>query len=254
MTNSDVTVISLVTDKPRDAICQSVVPAVHRSLSDQHLSFQRQPVTRDYIDWIVGDTDTLTLAIDDVGSSSVVMVAGRGADASVSATRLANIAADLCRSFEAHTVFWNGSKQPIAAADFLSAGDPLAEPSVARTRVVPRKIKATGKLRASQRGKAAQMDSWMMTAVRAQMNGVTLEEIERMELEERRAKTAPMRLSAWAISFTTALIAAPLAIPLIVHNLVRGEDVRSGAMALGVAGLFAVLAQSGMAPSLPELL
>lgn len=31
MTNSDVTVISLVTDKPRDAICQSVVPAVHRA-------------------------------------------------------------------------------------------------------------------------------------------------------------------------------------------------------------------------------
>jgi acetyl-CoA carboxylase alpha subunit len=86
------------------------------------------------------------------------------------------------------------------------------------------------------------------------MNGVTLEEIERLELEERRAKTAPMRLSAWAISFTTALIAAPLAIPLIVHNLVRGEDVRSGALALGVAGLFAVLAQSGMAPNLPELL
>lgn len=98
------------------------------------------------------------------------------------------------------------------------------------------------------------MDNWIMASVRAQMNGVTLEEIERMELEERRAKTAPMRLSAWAISFTTALIAAPLAFPLIVHNLVRGEDVRSGAMALGVAGLYAVLAQTGMAPGLQEML
>ena len=254
MTNSDVTVISLVTNKTRDAICQSVVPAIHQSLSQQRVSFQRQPLTRDYIDWIVSDTDTLTLAIDEVGTSSVVMVASRGVDASVSASRLANVAADLCRSFEAHTVFWNGSKHPIAAAEFLAAGVSVAEHAAARTRIVPRKVKVTSKQRATQRRKAVQMDSWMMNAVRAQMNGVTLEEVERMELEERRAKTSQMRLSAWAISFTTALIAAPLAIPLIVHNLVRGEDVRSGAMALGVAGLYAVLAQTGMAPHLPEIL
>lgn len=250
----DATVISLVTDMSRDAICQSVVPAVHAALHSQNVTFQRHPVTRDYLDWVVNDTDTLTLAIDEVGYSRVVMLASRGADAQACASRLANVAADLCRTFEAHTVYWNGNRKPIMAADFLAAGEAVVEHGAARTRIVPRKVTSVQRPGASRRRKAAQVDNWMMSAVRAQMNGVTLEEIERLELEERRAKTAPMRLSAWAISFTTALIAAPLAIPLIVHNLVRGEDVRSGALALGVAGLFAVLAQSGMAPNLPELL
>lgn len=254
MTTSDVTVISMVTDKPRDAICKSVVPSIHHALSSQCVDFKRQPVTRDYIDWTINDTDTLTLAIDEVGSSSVVMLASRGVDARLRAVRLASVAADLCRDFSAHTVFWNGAKQPIAVEDFLAAGETVLDRLETRARIIPRKVKASSRLRATQRRNSVRVDEWMMTAVRAQMNGVTLEEVERMELEERRAKSAPMRLSAWAISFTTALIAAPLAIPLIVHNLVRGEDVRSGAMALGVAGLYAVLAQSGMAPALPQLL
>ncbi|MCR9108719.1 hypothetical protein [Marivita sp. XM-24bin2] len=254
MTTSDITVISLVTDTTRDAICQSAVPAIHNALSSQHVSFKRMPLARDYIDWVVDETDSLTLAIDEVGETSVVMLATRGRDAKASAARLANVAADLCRDFDAHTVFWNGSRQPICVDDFLASGDTVLQNGQERTRVVPRKVKATGKLRAAQRRKATQMDNWIMASLRTQMNGVTLEEIERMELEERRAKTAPMRLSAWAISFTTALIAAPLAFPLIVHNLVRGEDVRSGAMALGVAGLYAVLAQTGMAPRLQEML
>jgi len=82
------------------------------------------------------------------------------------------------------------------------------------------------------------------------MNGITPEELESFELDERRAKTAPLRLSAWMMSLATALIAAPLAIPLFVHNLVRGEDVRSGSMALGVACLYSALATSGVAPGL----
>lgn len=254
MTKTDITVISLVTDTSRDAVCQTVVPAIHHALSEQQVTYQRQPVTRDYIDWIIGDTDTLTLAIDEAGDSTVVMLAGRGQDARASAARLANVAADLCRTFEAHTVFWNGSKQPIAAADFLAAECYAVDHAVARTRIVPRKVKASGKQRMVHRRMSVQMDNWMMTAVRAQMNGVTLEDLERMELEERRAKTAPKRLAAWAVSFTTAIIAAPLAIPIIVHNLVRGEDLRAGAMALGVAGLYAVLAQSGMTPMLPDIL
>ncbi|MBM2322703.1 MULTISPECIES: hypothetical protein [Marivita] len=251
---TDVTVISMVTNKTRDAICQSVVPAIHAALQNQRIDFQRQPVTRDYIDWVVNDMDTLTLAIDEVGNSSVIMLASRGTEARAAAARLANVAAELCRDFDAHTVFWNGSTTPVAVADFLAAGDTIADDGFAKARIVPRKVSANARMRSTRRRKATQMDNWMMTAVRAQMNGVTLEEIERMELEERRAKSAQMRLSAWAISFTTALIAAPLAIPLIVHNLVRGEDVRSGAMALGVAGLYAVLAQTGMAPSLPQIL
>lgn len=251
---SDVTVISLVTDKSRDAICQSAVPAIHAALTAQGVTFQRQPVTRDYIDWVIDGADTLTLAIDEVEKTSVVVLASRGTAVQTCAARLANIVAELCREFEAHTVFLNGDEQPIPAADFIAVGDATLEKAPAQTRIVPRKVTASHRARSSRRRAEAKMDNWMIAAMRSQMNGVTLEEIERLELEDRRAKSAPMRLSAWAISFTTALFAAPLAVPLIVHNLVRGEDVRSGAMALGVAGLYSVLAHTGMAPGLEAIL
>ncbi|WP_439521981.1 hypothetical protein [Marivita sp.] len=254
MSNSDVTVISLVTDKTRDAICQSIVPSIGRALSNHRARYQRLPVTRDYIDWVVDDTDTLTVAIDEAGQSSVVLVASRGVNTQACASRLANIAAELCQEYDVHTVFWNGSEKPLAAADFIAAGDGVSDLAFPKARIIPRKIKSLKTQRAAPGKSSAQLDHWMMSALRTQMNGVTLEEVERLELEQRRAKTAPMRLSAWAISLTTAVFAMPLAIPLIVHNLVRGEDVRSGAMALGVVGLYAALDQTGMAPGLTGLL
>lgn len=253
MSASDVTVISLVTDKCRDDICQSVVPSIARALTAQRVNFKRLPLTRDYIDWVINDTDTLTVAIDAGETASVLLLASRGEDAQSCSSRLANLAADLCRDYDAHTVFWNGSNQPIAVADFLAAGDPAASTQTA-TRIVPRKVKAVRKRRAEQRREAARMDNWLIAAMRSKMNSITVEEIEEMELAERRTTSAPLRLSAWAFSFTTALIALPLAFPLIIHNAMRGEDLRAGAMALGVAGLYAGLAQSGMAPGLTGLL
>jgi hypothetical protein len=254
MTHSDVTIISLVTDKSRNAICQSLVPSVSRALSNQHATFKRLPVTRDYIDWVVDDTDTLTVAIDEVGFTSVLVIASKGPDAQLCVTRLANVAADLCQLFDAHTVLWNGADQPIPAEDFLAAVDSITEHPAARTRIIPRKVKATKSARSAQRCDPAKLDNWMLRALRAQMNGVTLQEVEQLEVEARRATSAPMRLAAWALSFTTAIIALPLAFPLIIHNAVRGEDVRAGAMMLGVAGLYAGLAQSGMVPGLAGIL
>jgi len=254
MTRSDVTAISLVTDKTRDEVCQSVVPSIARALSTGQVSYKRMPVTRDHIDWILNDTNSLTVAIDEVGYTSVIAVVARGPDTQNRAARLAHVAADLCGDFGVHTVFWNGSRRPLPVADFLAAGDSILDHGAAHARIIPRTTKASATSRALQHHQMAEAKNRMMSAVRKQMNGVTLQEIEQLKLEERRAKSAPMRLAAWAISFTTALIAAPLAIPLIAHNLVRGEDVRSGAMALGVAGLYAVLAQSGMAPGLAGML
>lgn len=251
---SDVTVISLVTNSPRDALCESVIPSIGRALTRQHVSYNRLPMTRDHIDWVVDHTDTLTVALDSVGDQTVMLLASRGADQALCAARLANIAADMCQDFAMHTVFWNGSKHATAAADFLSAGDSIAASVVPLRQIVPRKVRASAKLRGDGFKSSAQMDNWLISAMRTQMNGVTLEEVERLELEDRRAKSVPMRLSAWAISITTAIVAAPLAIPLIAHNLVRGEDVRAGALALGVAGLYAGLAQSGFMPELASIL
>ena len=254
MSAADVTVISLVTDQSREAVNQVILPAIDHALSELGVEFERLPVTRDYIDWIVEETDTLTVAVDAIDGASVVMVAGRGTDAEICAGRLANIAADLYRTLDAHTVYLNGSGQQLSPAEFLAAGQTLSTWTEAVTPVVPRKVRLSRSLRAAQRSQAAQFDNVMLRDIRAKMNSVTEDDVRQLELDERRARSAPLRLSAWALSFATALVALPLAFPLIIHNALRGEDLRAGAMALGVAGLYAGLAQSGMAPVLADLL
>lgn len=261
MCAADVTAISLVTNKSRDDVCSTVIPYVARALANQRVSYERMPLTRDYIDWVINETDQLTVALDAVDDSCIVLVATRGKDSEACATRLAKIGAELCRDYEAHTIFWNGSNTPISAEEFLSAGiDSVIEPVTPEreqvaARVQPRRVaRPAVQSRRSRKHQQAQLDQWMLKAVRSQLLSIDPHEIEQLELEQRRAKTAPMRLAAWAMSISTALIATPLAIPLLVHNLVRGEDVRSGALALGVAGLFATMAHTGMVPGLAAIL
>lgn len=249
MSTSDVTVMSLVTDTKRDDVCRSVISFVDHALSCQGAQHKRLPITRDYIDWSVNGSGTLTIVLDQVGASCLVMVATRN----VAPVLCSNVAAALCRDYDAHTVLCDGTT-PIDAEVFKTTGDPTVVSLPPRRHVVPRKVHGNGTSRSNGRHTEERMDDWIMSALRSQFKLIDLADVELLEVEQRRAKTVPMRLSAWALSLTTALIMAPLAIPLIVHNLVRGEDVRSGAMALGVAGLYAVLAQTGMAPNFPELL
>lgn len=258
MCAADVTAISLVTNKSRDDVCPTVIPYVARALSNQRVSYERQPLTRDYVDWVINDTDQLTVALDAVEDTCIILVAARGEDNEACAKRLAAIGAELCRDYDAHTVFWNGSERPIAAEEFLAGGFGVAadgETVPHEARVKPRRVaRPTVHARRARKQHQAQLDQWMLKAVRSQFVNIDPNEIEQMELEERRAKTVPLRLAAWAMSISTALIAAPLAIPLLVHNLVRGEDVRSGAMTLAVASLFATMAHTGMMPALAAVL
>jgi hypothetical protein len=213
------------------------------------------PLTRDYIDWVVNESDQLTVALDAIEDTCIILVATRGEDSESCAARLAKIGAELCRDYDAHTVFWNGSTTPISAEEFLSADILSDVDELAAARVKPRRVvRQAAHGRAIRKPNGAQLDQWLLKAVRAQLMSTDPHELEQMELDERRAKTVPLRLAAWALSISTALIAAPLAIPLLVHNLVRGEDLRSGAMALGVAGLYATMAQTGMVPGLSALL
>ncbi|SHH78136.1 hypothetical protein [Marivita hallyeonensis] len=254
MSRQEVTAISLVTPKTRDHVVRSLIPNVGRALASQRATYHRLPLTGDSIDWVVNGSDELTVALDDSKDDCVILVASRGAETEDCTTRLANVAADLCRDFDAHTVFLNGAQQPIPAADFINAGDAAQARGANRSRIIPRKVRVATSRRREERARLAKQDNLTMAAMRSHLLKANSEEFEHLELEERRAKSAPLRLSAWAMSFSTALIAAPLAIPLLVHNLVRGEDVKSGAMALGVAGLYAALAHTGMAPGLTELL
>lgn len=75
------------------------------------------------------------------------------------------------------------------------------------------------------------------------------------ELSEVAQSTAPppieIRLTTWALSICVAVVALPLALPLVVHNLKRGEDMRAASLAAGVAGLFVALSSSGAMATLP---
>lgn len=63
-----------------------------------------------------------------------------------------------------------------------------------------------------------------------------------------------LRLATWAISGVIAFIALPVAITLIIINLLRGEDFRLNAQALSVTGLLVVLQANGALADVISLL
>ncbi|WP_292287057.1 hypothetical protein [Marivita sp.] len=254
MAHSDVTVISLVIETTGDRICPPLEPVIAQALGKLGIRYQQMPAARDYVDWLLNETDTLTVAADEVDAASVIVVAYKGPDTHRGAVRLANIGADLCAEFNVHTVFWNSCKTPIAVADFLRAGDRIAQSGDTPARIVPRKVQASNSVRADLRRKRAKIDAWMLSAIRAQMNAAAPSDLGPYEMDNRRVTSAPLRLAAWSLSFATAIIALPLAFPLIMHNALRGENLRAATMSLGVAGLYAGLAQSGLAPGLTDFL
>lgn len=221
MSTSDVTVMSLVTCTKREDVCASVIPFVRLALCQLGLEHKRLPMTQNQIEWSVSGSGRVTVVLDRVGASCLIVIATRGLAPAI----CVSVAAALCRDFEAHTLLCDGT-HPVDRAAFARAGGPEMVTLPARR----------------------------TEDCRPRPRPLDLADTELFEVETRRAKTAPTRLAAWALSLATAVIAAPLAIPLIVHNLVRGEDLRAAALALGVAGLYSGLAQSGLAPALAGLL
>lgn len=63
--------------------------------------------------------------------------------------------------------------------------------------------------------------------------------------EEIREKTAPLRLSAWMISFTVLLFALPVGAALLVFNVLKGENLRLSAQAAALTGTFITLDAHG---------
>jgi hypothetical protein len=53
------------------------------------------------------------------------------------------------------------------------------------------------------------------------------------------------RLSTWAVSLAVATVSLPVAAPVMIYNLARGEDMRVASLAMGLAGLFLALDSSG---------
>lgn len=53
------------------------------------------------------------------------------------------------------------------------------------------------------------------------------------------------RLSTWAVSLTIATVSLPVAAPVMIYNVARGEDMRVASLAMGLAGFFLALNSSG---------
>ncbi|MEO3413910.1 hypothetical protein AAFO92_04525 [Roseovarius sp. CAU 1744] len=63
--------------------------------------------------------------------------------------------------------------------------------------------------------------------------------------EEIREKTAPLRLSAWMISFIVLLLALPVGVALLVFNALKGENLRLTSQVAALTGTFITLDAHG---------
>lgn len=76
-----------------------------------------------------------------------------------------------------------------------------------------------------------------------------LREAEEAELEDVKTPVSELpieaRLSTWAVSLSVATVALPVAAPVMIYNVARGEDLRVASLAMGLAGLFVALDSAG---------
>lgn len=265
MCDIDVAAISLHTSKSRKDVSATVIPTVARVLEEQGARYQRLPIMDCQIDWHVNETDLLTVALDVKDRACSIVVGAWGLDAEASLSRLVDLARHLCREHKAHAVTWHSTDATVSAELFLEDGFAALGAAIPATQIAPRRVRAAKALSTIEENVPSlvsntdlltfmRREATSEETVRAQILAVDDTELEEMEWDDRRAKSVPMRLSAWALSISTAVLAAPLAVPLLVHSVKRGEDVRAGALAFGVAGLFAIMSQSGLAPEMVSLL
>lgn len=106
-------------------------------------------------------------------------------------------------------------------------------PEIANTGVPPRALRADAHVRAYEKH--------LREVLR---RPATPEELEELR-EAAGIQPTTVRLSTWAMSLAVASISLPVAAPVIVHNLVKGEDFRFASLAMGLSGLFVALDTTG---------
>lgn len=79
----------------------------------------------------------------------------------------------------------------------------------------------------------------------------------RAELEAMREASGhpstPERLAIWAISLSVATVSLPVAVPVLVGNLVQGENLRAASLVMGLAGVFSLSTDPATALTLVTL-
>ncbi|QFS82732.1 hypothetical protein FIU97_07960 [Roseivivax sp. THAF40] len=174
--------------------------------------------------------------------------------------RLAGITHALLIHTDASFVTWLSHEIRLPRAAFLSA---FGETETETTRVKPRRVTArptasrarraavlrcTPPANASDAPGITRLDAHVL-AYEAHMRETLLRDASEEELAELRLETGIVpveaRLSTWAVSIAVATVSLPVAVPVIIYNVARGEDMRVASLAMGLAGLFVALDTSG---------
>ncbi len=174
--------------------------------------------------------------------------------------RLAGIVRTLLNNTEAPFVVWLDHAIRIPRDAFLSA---FAGTASEAAPVAPRRVTARPAPSRTRRAAALQdfrpangadapgvlRQDAHVKAFDAHLRATLLRDASEEEIEALRAETGVLstqaRMSTWAVSLAVATVSLPVAVPVLVHNVVRGEDMRVASLAMGLAGLFVALDSSG---------
>ncbi len=177
---------------------------------------------------------------------------------------LARVTALLAERHEPESIVWLDTNIRIPTADFLDAMAPETPQAQQPRRVTAQG--ATKRPRPTQTIQASlpanvnnspdtpQKHDAHIQAYEANIRDMMLRDASENELAEfegdAQEKSTEARLSAWAVSIAVASFSLPLAAPVVIYNVARGEDVRVASLAMGLVGLFATLDVQGTISSL----
>ena len=176
---------------------------------------------------------------------------------------LAHVLKALHGALSADYIQWQGAGALLSSGDFIMATTLPEDTAKARPRRVHalphtnrRNLRAARlpsveetndilQSRLSQRAAMA-LDGETHADLRSVFASETEGESEHMHLvepaeEDPREATAPLRLSAWMLSFAVALLSLPVGVMLIVINLFKGENLRLSAQTAALTGTFIAL-------------
>ncbi|SIS91567.1 hypothetical protein SAMN05421759_10690 [Roseivivax lentus] len=174
--------------------------------------------------------------------------------------RLAGITQLLLKNIRAPFVIWLDNDVLLPRDAFLSAFD---APDADAPAVAPRRVRARPTASPTRRVRAlrspapanaadgpgiVRLDAHVR-AYDAYLRDELCRDASEAELDALRQEAgitpAEARMSTWAVSIAVATVSLPVAVPVLVHNVVRGEDMRVASLAMGLAGLFVALDSSG---------
>lgn len=103
-------------------------------------------------------------------------------------------------------------------------------------------------LASSDRLKKIFSDGWIDPSLEAELEAAEARAKEMEDIEE----AAPLRLSAWFMSFAVVLIALPVGVTLLIVNMAKGENLRLSSQTAALTGTFVAFQTLGTTASALE--